>query len=96
MLLRAAAHRHPRAELGALPRSQRLTCEGQHQLRIAVQEAPLEPSETTQAFMTQAVLSLSESYFYPAPVLLELKDFTHKQASVFQVARAPGKTRKSL
>lgn len=54
--------------------------------------APLEPSETTQAFMTQAVLSLSESYFYPAPVLLELKDFTHKQASVFQVARAPGKT----
>jgi cytochrome c biogenesis protein len=54
--------------------------------------APLEPSETTQAFMAQSVLSLSESHFYPAPVLLELTGFTHKQASVFQVARAPGKT----
>ena len=42
--------------------------------------------------MTQAVLSLSDSYSYPAPVLLELTDFTHVQASVFQVARAPGKT----
>jgi cytochrome c biogenesis protein len=42
--------------------------------------------------MTQAVLSLSDSFFYPAPVLLELADFTPVQASVFQVARAPGKT----
>ena len=42
--------------------------------------------------MTQAVLSLSDSYFYPAPVLLELADFQQVQASVFQVARAPGKT----
>ena len=53
--------------------------------------APLVPSDTTQAFMTQAVLSLSDSYFYPAPVLLQLADFKHVQASVFQVARAPGK-----
>ncbi len=42
--------------------------------------------------MTQAVLSLSDSYFYPAPVLFQLADFTQVQASVFQVARAPGKT----
>ena len=42
--------------------------------------------------MTQAVLSLSDSFFYPAPVLLELDDFKQVQASVFQVARAPGKT----
>lgn len=54
--------------------------------------AALPPSDTTQAFMTQAVLSLSDSYFYPAPVLLQLADFKHVQASVFQVARAPGKT----
>ncbi|WP_280152865.1 cytochrome c biogenesis protein ResB [Piscinibacter sp. XHJ-5] len=60
--------------------------------RESAAQSPLEPSETTQAFMTQAVLALSESYFYPAPVLLELTDFTQKQASVFQVARAPGKT----
>jgi cytochrome c biogenesis protein len=54
--------------------------------------APLPPGEKAQAFMTQAVLSLSDSYFYPAPVLLELADFQQVQASVFQVARAPGKT----
>lgn len=52
----------------------------------------LVPDEKTQNFMTQAVLSLSESYFYPAPVLLALADFKQVQASVFQVARAPGKT----
>lgn len=53
---------------------------------------PLELGPATEAFMTQAVLSLSDSFFYPAPVLLELADFTPVQASVFQVARAPGKT----
>jgi cytochrome c biogenesis protein len=53
---------------------------------------PLELGPATEAFMTQAVLSLSDSPFYPAPVLLELSDFTPVQASVFQVARAPGKT----
>jgi cytochrome c biogenesis protein len=42
--------------------------------------------------MTQALLSLSDGFLYPAPVLLELTDFTPVQASVFQVARAPGKT----
>ena len=47
---------------------------------------------TPNAFMTQAVLSLSDSFFYPAPVLLQLTDFDQVQASVFQVARAPGKT----
>jgi cytochrome c biogenesis protein len=54
--------------------------------------APLQPDGKTQAFMTQAVLSLSDSFFYPAPVLFELSDFKQVQASVFQVARAPGKT----
>jgi cytochrome c biogenesis protein len=54
--------------------------------------APLLPDEKTQAFMTQAVLSLSDSFFYPAPLVLELADFKQVQASVFQVARAPGKT----
>jgi cytochrome c biogenesis protein len=52
---------------------------------------PLEPGEKTQAFMTQAVLALSDARIYPAPMVLQLSDFTQVQASVFQVARAPGK-----
>jgi len=51
---------------------------------------PLEQSEATQQFMSQAVISLSDTFFYPAPMTFQLKDFTHVQASVFQVARAPG------
>lgn len=54
--------------------------------------APMDAGETAQAYMTQAVLSLSDSYFYPAPVMVQLQSFDHVQASVFQVARAPGKT----
>lgn len=54
--------------------------------------APLPPGAPAEAFMTQAVVSLSDSFFYPAPALFELADFKQVQASVFQVARAPGKT----
>ena len=53
--------------------------------------AAMQPDEKTQAFMTQAVLSLSDVQLYPAPVFFELKNFNQVQASVFQVARAPGK-----
>jgi cytochrome c biogenesis protein len=52
---------------------------------------PLEPDEKTQAFMTQAVVALSDSFFYPAPFAFTLKEFTQVQASIFQLARAPGK-----
>ena len=52
--------------------------------------APVERNDATQQFMTQAVISLSDTFFYPAPMTFQLKDFTHVQASVFQVARAPG------
>ncbi|MCW5650020.1 MAG: cytochrome c biogenesis protein ResB [Ramlibacter sp.] len=51
---------------------------------------PLTPSEHTQGFMSLAVLALSDVPLYPAPMAFELKDFTQVQASVFQVARAPG------
>jgi len=47
-------------------------------------------NETTQRYMTLSVVSLSDSFFYPAPMTFKLKDFEHVQASVFQVARAPG------
>ena len=53
---------------------------------------PLAQDEKTRAFMSQAVLSLSDAHDYPAPMAFELMDFTQVQASVFQVARAPGKT----
>jgi cytochrome c biogenesis protein len=52
---------------------------------------PLEPDEKTQAFMTQAVVALSDSFFYPAPFVFTLKEFNQVQASIFQLARAPGK-----
>jgi cytochrome c biogenesis protein len=53
---------------------------------------PLERSEATQQFMTHAVMSLSDAFYYPAPMTFQLKDFEHVQASVFQVARAPGQS----
>ncbi|HEY1128285.1 MAG TPA: cytochrome c biogenesis protein ResB [Roseateles sp.] len=51
---------------------------------------PVAADAASQGFMTQAVLSLSDSLYYPAPMLLQLRDFEQVQASVFQVARAPG------
>lgn len=51
---------------------------------------PAQQDEAQRRFMTQAVISLSDTFFYPAPMTFQLKDFTHVQASVFQVARAPG------
>lgn len=61
--------------------------------QLARERDGLTPSpidDATQAFMTQAVMSLSDSLYYPAPVLLQLQEFEQVQASVFQVARAPG------
>ena len=53
--------------------------------------APLPADEKSQAFLTQLVLALSDAHFYPAPVAMMMTDFKQVQASVFQVARAPGK-----
>ncbi len=53
---------------------------------------PLPRDDSTQQFMARSVLSLSDSFYYPAPMTFQLKDFEHVQASVFQVARAPGQT----
>ncbi len=49
------------------------------------------PEDKIQGFMSQSVLALSDAPFYPAPMTFLLKDFQQVQASVFQVARAPGK-----
>ncbi|QGW81103.1 cytochrome c biogenesis protein ResB [Variovorax paradoxus] len=53
--------------------------------------AALPRDDKAQAFLTQAVLAISDAHFYPAPVAMMMTDFTQVQASVFQVARAPGK-----
>ena len=53
--------------------------------------AALPGDEKSQAFLTQAVLAVSDAHFYPAPLAMMMIDFTQVQASVFQVARAPGK-----
>jgi cytochrome c biogenesis protein len=52
--------------------------------------APLK-DEQALPFVRQALLSLGDVQFYPAPMVLMLDQFEHVQASVFQVARAPGK-----
>jgi cytochrome c biogenesis protein len=53
---------------------------------------PLSPDEpSTGAFMTQAVLSLSDANAYPAPFILMPAGFEQRQASVFQVTRTPGR-----
>ncbi|VTU20967.1 cytochrome c biogenesis protein ResB [Variovorax sp. PBL-E5] len=53
--------------------------------------ADLPADEKSQAFLTQAVLAISDAHLYPAPVAMMMTDFKQVQASVFQVARAPGK-----
>jgi cytochrome c biogenesis protein len=52
---------------------------------------PLPATEASQKFMVQAVLTLSDSYAYPAPLLFTLEGFDQIQASTFQVTRTPGK-----
>ncbi len=53
---------------------------------------PLPNDDKAASFMRAAVMGLSDSFYYPAPMTFQLKDFQHVQASVFQVARAPGQT----
>ncbi len=47
-------------------------------------------TQASSAFIQQALNAYSDSFFFGAPVLLTLQDFKQVQASVFQVARAPG------
>ncbi|CDG85513.1 cytochrome c biogenesis protein ResB [Janthinobacterium agaricidamnosum] len=42
-------------------------------------------------FLQLATNALSDSFFYGAPVYLQLEDFTEVKASVLQVTRSPGK-----
>ncbi len=58
--------------------------------RKAAGKKALPENDESHRFLSQAVLALSDVSLYPAPVAFELKDFKQVQASVFQVARAPG------
>ena len=59
--------------------------------RAAHGQPPLsEDDPQAVAYVQQMTVALSDANLYPAPFTLELQDFTHVQASVFQVARAPG------
>lgn len=62
--------------------------------QVSRQHAGLPPAAQDTAnnrFFDAAVMGLSDSFFYPAPLYLQLTGFDQVQASVFQVARAPGK-----
>jgi cytochrome c biogenesis protein len=52
---------------------------------------PVTEDEGHARFLQLATNALSDAFFYGAPVYLQLEDFTHVQASVFQVTRSPGK-----
>lgn len=67
-------------------------------LNVSLERAGQQPwsaegqaGEPVREFMAQAVLALSDAYFYPSPVLLTLEGFAPRQASVFQVTRTPGR-----
>jgi cytochrome c biogenesis protein len=47
--------------------------------------------QQAEQWTQMALLALANLPDYPAPVFLSLKNFKHVQASVFQVARSPGK-----
>ncbi|HEX7387214.1 MAG TPA: cytochrome c biogenesis protein ResB [Castellaniella sp.] len=70
------------------------------ELRDLVRERNHEPPVVRQGaqgehesrWMQLAVLALASLPDYPAPVALQLSSFNQVQASVFQIARSPGKT----
>ncbi|HEX9171934.1 MAG TPA: cytochrome c biogenesis protein ResB [Telluria sp.] len=54
-------------------------------------EAPVAADETHGRFLQLATNALSDSFFYNAPVYLQLDEFAEVKASVLQVTRSPGK-----
>ena len=59
--------------------------------RVHDGEKPIEASETHARFLQLATNALSDSFFYGAPVYLQLDEFHEVKASVLQVTRSPGK-----
>ncbi|WP_066731223.1 cytochrome c biogenesis protein ResB [Cupriavidus sp. D384] len=62
------------------------------QLAREQDKLPVIPNDAQSGqFLQQAINALSDSFFYAAPVFLQLDDFQEVKASVFQMTRAPGK-----
>ncbi|GJG97094.1 cytochrome c biogenesis protein ResB [Cupriavidus pauculus] len=62
------------------------------QLAREQDKLPVIPNDAKSGqFLQQAINALSDSFFYSAPVFLQLDDFQEVKASVFQMTRAPGK-----
>lgn len=62
------------------------------QLAREQDKLPVVPNDAKSGqFLQQSINALSDSFFYAAPVLLQLDDFQKINASVFQMTRAPGK-----
>jgi cytochrome c biogenesis protein len=53
--------------------------------------APVAADDTHARFLQLATNALSDSFFYGAPVYLQLDEFVEIKASVLQVSRSPGK-----
>jgi cytochrome c biogenesis protein len=63
--------------------------------QVARAKDGLPPATGDQAhgrFLQLAINALSDSFFYGAPVYLQLDDFTEVKASVLQVTRSPGQS----
>ncbi|ARU06268.1 cytochrome C biogenesis protein ResB [Comamonas serinivorans] len=52
---------------------------------------PTASQTSSERFLSQAIVALSDARLYPVPLTFQLRDFQHIQASVFQVAKTPGK-----
>jgi cytochrome c biogenesis protein len=61
------------------------------QARVQDGLKPLPNDEANNAFLQTALTAYSDSFFLGAPFMLQLQDAQHKQASVFQITRSPGK-----
>ncbi len=51
----------------------------------------MKPDEANGRFLRMATDAIADSFFYGAPVILQLRGFDEVKASVFQVTRSPGK-----
>jgi cytochrome c biogenesis protein len=62
--------------------------------QVAREQDGLKPvvlDEKHARFLQVGINAFADSFFYGAPVFLQLKEFTEVKASVFQVTRSPGK-----
>jgi cytochrome c biogenesis protein len=53
--------------------------------------SPMAADEKNSRFLQLATNAMADSFFYEAPILLQLQGFEQVKASVFQVTRSPGK-----